>query len=297
MNICGHEITIRGKLIRIASLSDEMYEFLGDPEAAINALREGGDRIDLFTFTQRLPDTSPKYPYPMEWDNLAVLPVSTFDHWWNHQIGTFPRNRARQAEKRGVKILEVSYSETLVQGIWEIYNECEVRQGKRFPHYGKDLSAVRKMTATFLDRSAFIGAYLGDRLIGFAKLHCDETRTQAGLPNILSLIQHKDKAPTNALIARAVRYCAEKGIPYLIYSRFSDGKKERDSLMDFKERNGFKPINLPRYYVPLTPVGWAAFRLGMHRRITDHVPEPVLAKLRDARRFWYASKLKKANNN
>ena len=57
----------------------------------------------FFTFMQAMPKTSPKYAYPMEWDNLAVIPVSTFHHSWrNHQIRSFPRNRARQAAKEGV---------------------------------------------------------------------------------------------------------------------------------------------------------------------------------------------------
>ena len=291
MNVCGQEIRIRGSLVRIAGLSADTFEFVDDPEATVNAMRKSGDRIDLFTFMQRLPDTSPKYAYPMEWDNLAVLPVSTFDHWWTKQINDKTRNMARRAGKKGVTILEVPIDEAFIRGVWTIYNECAVRQGKRFPHYGKDLETVRRETATFLDRNVFIGAYLDDTLIGFAKLHCHGARIQAGLVSILSLAQHRDKSPTNALVAEAVRHCAAKGIPNLVYSRFSDGNKERDSLMEFKEHNGFQRVNLPRYYVPLTPVGWAAFHLGLHHRIADHIPEPVLAKLRNARRLWYAIKL------
>jgi hypothetical protein len=291
MMVCGQEIKTQGRLIRIAGLSADTYEFLVHPEEAVKTLKECRDRIDLFTFMQRLPDTSPKYSYPMEWDNLAVLPISTFDHWWNQQIGFKARNKAKQAEKKGVTIREVPFSDALVRAIWEIYNECEVRQGKRFPHYGKDLETVHKMSATFLDRSAFIGAYLDDRLIGFAKLHCDATRTQAGLAHILSLIEHRDKAPTNALVARAVRYCAENGIPHLVYSRFSDGNKQLDSLKDFKERNGFKRIELPRYYVPLTHLGVVAFQFGLHKRFIDHIPESVVATLRNARSRLYSSKL------
>jgi hypothetical protein len=147
------------------------------------------------------------------------------------------------------------------------------------------------MTATFLDRSTFIGAYLDDRLIGFAKLHCDAARTQAGLAHILSLIEHRDKSPTNALVARAVKYCAKNGIPNLVYSRFNEGNKQWDSLMEFKDRNGFKRIELPRYYVPLTRFGEIAFQLGLHRRFIDHIPESVFLALRNARNRLYSLKL------
>lgn len=288
MNVRGHEIRIQGKFIRIAGLSADTYEFLDDPEAAVEALRKGEERVDLFTFMQKLPDTSPKYTYPMEWDNLAVLPVSTFDHWWTKQVNDKTRNMARRAGKKGVVIREVPLDEAFIEGVWAIYNECEIRQGKRFPHYGKDLATVRRMTATFLDRSVFMGAYLEGRMIGFARLHCDATRTQAGLSSILSLAAHRDKAPTNALVAEAVRYCATHGIPYLVYSRYSDGNKERDSLMDFKDHNGFEKVNLPRYYIPLTARGRIAFTLGLHRGLVSHIPEPVLARLRAFRKAWYA---------
>jgi hypothetical protein len=230
----------------------------------------------------------------MEWDNLAVLPISTFERWWTEQIGFKARNKAKQAEKKGVTLREVAFDDALVQGIWEIYNECPVRQGRRFAHYGKNIDTVRKEEATFLDSSTFIGAFLGDKLIGFVKLVHDETRTQAGLMNIVSMIRHRDKAPTNALVAQAVRSCAERKISYLVYSNFAYGRKLRDSVRDFKERNGFQRIDLPRYYVPLTRTGWVAFRLGFHHRLADRLPEPVAAKLRELRNAWCSRRFQAA---
>jgi hypothetical protein len=292
MKVCGKEIRVDGRLIRIGGLAADTYEFVEDPEAVLDAVQKSGVRIDLFSFMQRMPHTSPKYPYPMEWDNLAVLSVSTFDHWWTQQIGFKARNKAKQAEKNGVTLRQVPFDNALVKGIWAIYNECPVRQGKPFAHYGKNIEMVHKEAGTFLDRSIFIGAFLGDRLIGFAKLLCDETRTQAGLVHVLSMVQFKDKAATNALVAQAVRCCATEKIPYLVYSRFNDGgRKQRDSLMDFKERNGFQRIDLPRYFVPLTRIGSTAFRLGLHKRLADRVPEPVLARLRLLRKAWTNRKL------
>ena len=291
MNVCGKDIRVSGRVIRIAGLDADTYEFLEDPESMIEALRQCGTRIDLFTFMQRLPASSPKYRYPVEWDNLAALPVSTFDHWWTKQIGFKARNKAKQAEKKGVVIREVSFDESLVCGIWRIYNESRIRQGRPFSHYGKDLEAVHKGAATFLERSIFAGAFLGEELIGFTKLIMDETRTQAGLVHIVSMLAHRDKAPTNALVAQAVRSCAARAIPYLVYSRFSDGKKHRDSLIDFKERNGFQRFDLPRYYVPLTRAGALALRLGLHKKIVEHVPESLLTRLRQLRSAWYNRKL------
>jgi hypothetical protein len=287
MKVGNTEIKIAGRLLRIARLDADKYRFLEDPETILDALRKSRIRADIFTFVQKLPDTAPKFSYPMEWDNFAAIPITTFDDWWNKQIGFKARNKAKQAEKKGVVLREVPFSEELVRGIWEIYNECPVRQGRRFRHYGKNLETVYREEATYLDSSVFIGAFLGEKLIGFIKLVSNEARTQAGLMNIVSLIQQRDKAPTNALVAQAVRDCANRGISYLVYSNFSYGKKLRDSLADFKERNGFQRIEVPRYYVPLTPLGHAALRLGLHRRLAEHVPESIAAKLRELREAWY----------
>jgi hypothetical protein len=282
-------------MLRVARLDAEKYHFVDDPEPLIDALRHCGTRIDLFTFLQRLPETTPKYRYPFEWDNLAVLPISTFDHWWTKQIGFKARNKAKQGEKKGLTLREVPFDERLVKDIWEIYNECPIRQGKPFKYYGKDIDTVRKIEATYLDTSVFIEALLEDKAIGFIKLVWDETRAQAGLMNIVSMVQHRDKAPSNAMVVQAVKSCANRGIQYLVYSNFAYGKKKKDSLSDFKERNGFKQVDLPRYYVPLTDFGWAVFNMGLHRKLTDHIPEPVMARLREMRNDWYARKFQVAS--
>jgi hypothetical protein len=292
---CNREIKVTGRMLRIARLNADKYHFLLDPRPVIDALKKSGTRIDMFTFLQALPETKPHFDYPMEWDNLAVLPVTTFDNWWNKQIGFKARNKAKQASKKGVDVREVPFDESLARGIWEIYNEAPVRQGRRFPHYGKDLETVYREEATYLESSTFIGAFLNEEMIGFVKLVADETHTQAGLMNILSKLQHRDKAPTNALVAQAVQSCADRGIARLVYSNFSYGKKGHDSVSEFKERNGFQQVVLPRYYVPLTALGWVAFRLGLHRRLVDRLPESVMTKLREARGKWHSRKLRIAS--
>jgi hypothetical protein len=290
MQICGKEALIKGKLIRIARLDGEGYQFLENPEVGLGSLRKSGTRTDLFTFIQKLSDTSPRYSYLMEWDNMAVLPVSTFDHWMTHQINSKVRNMIRKAAKNGVVVREVQFDDALIRGIQAIYSESPIRQGKRFWHYKKDIETLRRMKATFLDRSIFIGAFLEGNLIGFIKLVTDESGTQAGLMHIVSMIRHRDKAPTNALIAQAVRSCAERGIAHLWYANFSYGKKQRDSLTDFKRHNGFQKIEVPRYYVPFTIVGRIALRLGLHHSKADWIPEPIAAIYRKARSLWYARK-------
>ncbi|PYU29744.1 MAG: hypothetical protein DMG31_16220 [Acidobacteria bacterium] len=294
IKLCGKDVKAEGRLVRIARLDGDKYNFPEDPQALVNGLRKCGTRIDLFTFLPRLSKTSPEYHYPMEWDNLAVLSVSSFDGWWTNQIDNKTRNMVRKAQKNGVVTRELAFGDTLVRGIWEINNECPIRQGKRFPHYGMSLDRVREYAGTFLDRTIYIGAFLGNEMIGFVKLVMDETQTQACLVHILSMVQHKGKAPTNALLAQALRSCTDRGISYLVYENFSYGKKQGDSLSRFKEANGFRRLDLPRYYVPLTRIGWAAFHMGLHHKLVEYLPDSITAKLRDFRTAWYSRKFQLA---
>jgi hypothetical protein len=295
--VCGKEIRSRGTLIRMAFVEGEGFQFLEDPGAAIDVLRKSKVRFDLFTFKQRISDGSPQYDYPMEMDNMAVIRISTYDDWLNKQINFKVRNKIRKAEKSRVVVRELPFDDELIRGIHGVYNSSPVRQGKRFKHYGIDIESLRGMKSTFLDRSIFIGAFFEGSMIGFIKLVADESWSQAGLMHIVSIIQHRDKAPTNALVAQAVRSCAERGIPYLFYDNFSYGQKEESSLSDFKRHNGFQKVEIPRYYIPLTAVGRMALRLGLHRGILDWVPAPIGATYRRIRRLWYARKMPPGSQN
>ncbi len=286
INVCGRDIHFEGRLFRVGRLDADLFESVDDPEPLVAALRKCRTRMDLFTFMQRIDEPAPKFSYVMEWDNLAVLPVSTFDHWWNHQIRSDPRNRARQAQRKGVILRDLPLDDALVRGIWEIYNECPVRQGRPFRHYGMTVSAVAKQLITYPDRSIFIGAFLNEQLIGFVKLITDQHRLQANLVHILAMVKHRDKAPTNALIAHSVRVCAERHIHYLVYQNFFYGRKTGDSLNHFKEINGFHPVQLPRYYIPLTRRGSMGLRLGLHHRLVERLPTFLFTRIRDLRNSW-----------
>ena len=62
------------------------------------------------------------------------------------------------------------FNDDLIRGIVEVNNDSPVRQGRRFPHYGKTFDQVKKDHSSFLDRSDFICAYLGNEFIGFLKI-------------------------------------------------------------------------------------------------------------------------------
>jgi hypothetical protein len=291
LDVQDREIRIDRRLIRLGYIDGEGFQFLKDPEAAIRTLRESRPGIDIFTFIQKLSETTPKYSFPTESDNFAVLPITTFDDWMKHQIDFKVRNKIRKAEKNGVRVREVPFDDSLIRAISVIYNESPIRQGKRFWHYGKDLETLRKMKATFLERSIFIGAFYQETMIGFVKLVASEDYSQAGTMHIISMVSYRDRAATNALIAQAVRSCADRKIPLLWYANMLYGNKERDPLADFKRHNGFQKVDIPRYFVPLTLAGRVGLRLGLHRGLNSWVPESLARRYRSLRSEWYARRL------
>jgi hypothetical protein len=88
-------------------------------------------------------------------------------------------------------------------------------------------------------------------------------------------------------MAEAVRQCCIRGVEYLLYEKYDYGKKSGDSLTRFKQNNGFMRMDVPRYYVPLTPKGALALRMGFHKDAKDRLPEWIGAPLRDIRQRWY----------
>lgn len=280
------EITVSGKFVKIARLEEEWYEDIDDPVSLISKLKNSNVRADIFTFWQRLPDTKPKYSYYMEWDNIAAITIKTYDYWFEKQINRNSRRAIQKAKKSKIDIRKVNFNESLVKGIFDIFNETPVRQGRRFWHYGKDYQVVKEEMSRDMNRCDFFGAYYKDNLIGFIKLIY--TRREAFFAQILSKIEHRDKSPTNALIAKAIEVCVEKNIHYLIYGRFDYGKKGSNSLKDFKRRNGFNKIDIPRYYIPLTIKGEIVLKLNLHHGIVGIIPKYINEFLLNLRKKWYS---------
>jgi hypothetical protein len=278
--INGKTLVVSGRLLRVCRLRDEYYEFVENPEEFLARLRgKHGVKADLFTFLQEIPDRTPKFEYHLEWDRAAVLRLGSFEDWWKKQINDKTRNMVRKAQKAGVDVRLAEFGAQLVEGIHRIYNESPVRQGRPFRHYGKNLQTIQSEHGTFLDRSQFLGAFFASQLIGFAKLV--HGHGISNLMNIISLISYRDKAPTNALIAKAVEICASRGVPYLQYGTGNTG-----SIGDFKRHHAFEETLVPRYYVPLDLRGAVLLGLGFHRPVEDRIPQSWRTALAMLRRRW-----------
>jgi len=288
-DVNGTTIVVTGRWIKLASIHGEDWAEteLQNPEACTKEIKEQrsrGLRADIFTFAQKLPVTLPKYEYAMEWDSIAAISVVSFSDWWTNRVSSYLRKDVRKAAKLGVVVRPVQFNDDFVRGIMEIYNETPIRQGRPFWHYHKGFDPVKLANATYLERADFLGAFWGDELIGFLKIVY--VNHVARLMQIISKDAHRDKRPMNALIAKAVEVCAERGCSYLTYGkyRYSQGV---DSVTAFKHRNGFEEILIPRYFVPLTSRGRLALRLRLHLGARELVPDAALRALKRVRAFMY----------
>jgi hypothetical protein len=290
-------IEVSGKLLKTATIRDEELVqgvTVTNVESFVTSIRKRGVKADIFAFSQKPDQPTPLFSHFHGWDNLAVIDVSTYDAWLNG-LSQDTRRNVRRAAKRGIEVKVVAFDDALVRGIKEIYDETPHRQGRHFWHYGKDFEVVKAECATYLERSQFIGAFDGTELIGFAKLvFVDRT---ARILHILSKIKHQDKRPTNALVAKAVEFCAQSNISQLAYCQYSYGKGDDDSLTTFKRHCGFRRIDFPRFFVPLTLKGKLALMLRLHLGIKPHVPNFILAALRRARSRYYDSAGQKRSTN
>ena len=278
----GIEIAIAGRFPRVAKLYGEYHEYAGDAESLVAGVR-ANVRADIFTFVQPVDDRVPKYNFPRQPDPVAVLPIDTYEKWWKQTINDKTRNMIRKAGKKGVTIQQVEFNDELVKGIQEVYNECPLRQGKPFKHYGKSFEVLKEAHASYLDRSVFIGAYFEGKLIGFIKVIL--LGKSASIMQIISMVSHRDKAPTNALLGKAVELCAGRGVQNLQYGIWS-----RRSMGDFKLHHGFQEVEMPRYFVPLNFRGRLALSLKLHRSLLDVLPGKFVDYFAGLRTKWYLFK-------
>jgi hypothetical protein len=288
VRIGDREVVIEGKWLKVARIFDECWiegQPVEAPEAFLASLKRYGARSDLFTFTQALPETDRKFDYTVEWDNLAVAPTTDFSTWWEG-LPQESRKNVRRAERRNLVVRAVEFNNDLVRGIKGIYDETPIRQGRRFWHYGKDLETVKRENFSYLERSQFIGAYYKDELVGFLKMvYVGPT---ARIMQILAKNCHFDKRPVNALLAKAVEICSKRTTASLIYGQYIYDKKADSPVTEFKRRNGFHQLLLPRYYIPLSLKGRVALATRLHRGLKALLPGRVLSALLVIRQSVYA---------
>lgn len=291
---CEHEsaeedgdvvLRAQGRFPRIGIVDGEPYTFAHNIEQLIARARNCP--LDLLTFLQHPLTTGIQYRHYAEIENLAYLPVSTYAQWWKQQCRDSACRQIKKATRAGIEVSETPLTEELIEAIHAIYNEMPVRQERKYPYYGYSLARTREMAETFRQRSIYLAARLDGKIIGFLRLVAHGS-DYAAILNILALACHREKSPTNALIAHAVKVCESRGISHLTYLNLTYGNKGIDGLARFKMTHGFTRLETPRYYVPLTVRGMIALRLRLHHRLRDRIPIGIGNLLRQTRSHWYA---------
>jgi len=287
-------VQITGRVLKTARLRSEYFVRVEDPGTFVDDVKKSGVRADVLTFVQDVNDRSPRYSFHCEGDKIAVLPITTYDHWFKKQLYNKPRNTLRKAAKIGLEIRLEEFGEPLLQGIKGVYDETPIRQGRRNRHYRKAPETIRREHATFLDRSQFISAYYAGEMIGFAKVTFSEG---CGIVmNFLSKIGHRDKAPNNALLAKAVEICADRELKCLVYGVWGSGGSSR-GLVEFKVANGFECVEVPRYFVPLTSLGRLALKVGIHRGLVHRMPASCIWAAAKVRKWWNTLRFRAVHAN
>src|SRR5215467_15227037 len=170
LSVDGKNIIVRGKWVRKATVDAEEWleTEVADPELCIRKLKEqksGALHADIFTFGQMIPATAPQYGYPMEWDSVAAVRVTTFKEWWD-KLPQETRKNVRRSQKRGVVVAVKELNDDLIRDIVKLTSDSPIRQGKRFVHYGKTFEQIKKDQSSHIDHSDFICAYSEENLIG-----------------------------------------------------------------------------------------------------------------------------------
>jgi hypothetical protein len=289
LSVDGKHLVVKGTWLKLAYVNNEQWleSEVEDPNRCVKMLkgqRPDGIRADLFTFSQKLPATNPKYDYSLEWDSVAAVRVTSFKDWWE-RLPQETRKNVRRSQKRGVVVEAKKLDDALIRDLYILNNESAVRQGKVFTHFGKTLEQVARDQVDYLDRSDYICAYFENELVGVLKLVY-----RGEVASILTFVpktSHSDKRPANALIAKAVELCDAKKLTYLTYGMFNYGNKRNTPLREFKIRNGFGEVLVPRYYVPLTAKGTVALKLKLHRGFIGLLPHSVITFLVNVRAKVY----------
>src|ERR1700742_2995262 len=82
VSVENRPVIVQGGWKRMARVHDEEWtagQMMANPETFIAELKAKNVKADYFMFSQKPPETTPKYPYHVEWDNVAIIPLGSYD--------------------------------------------------------------------------------------------------------------------------------------------------------------------------------------------------------------------------
>jgi GNAT superfamily N-acetyltransferase len=241
--------------------TDWLYDV--DPEPYVKSLM---GKMDVFTFWNRVPNKAVlTVDGKVEMDNIAALPITSLDHWWNVQVSRKVRNVIRKAVKNKVVVQHGSFCEEYYEELYSLYHGITFRQNKPFTHRHESLEQIKFGLGKLLNhRFEILNAYHNEKLIGTLGLLYSEETSLIG--NFTVADEYQKLGVPSLLIEKAVESTVNAKKKLLIYTHWkTDKEASNDSLRDFKRHCGFQEMKVARYYVPLTFKGKVVIFLGLHK--------------------------------
>ncbi len=202
-----------------------------------------GKGVDLFSFIERSflrRHKQHRFGFYTSSETIGLLQIEGFDTWVK-SLRPRERTTIRKADRIGLKTRVVDVDEDFIQSACRIYNETPIRQGRKYSGFGISVDDVRNKFSN-LQSSEVIGAYIDNKLIGLAWIEFGDQ--VAAMMSFISLTSRRNKNPNNALMARTVKLCHEKGFRYLTYGNMG----YNPGLDFFKKNNGFQRVCNPKVF-------------------------------------------------
>ena len=175
LEVEGRTVIATGRWIKTAAVRASVRPGpdRSGPQRAIEALRGWNERPDIFTFSQKIGERAAELGAHTEWDDFAVVRITSYEDWLKNRIKRDAKENLRRAKREGVVVRTSLYDDEFVRGIKELYDETPIRQGKPFWHYGKSFEALKEI-AWHLPRTG--GIHRGLPGGGADRLHQDGLR-------------------------------------------------------------------------------------------------------------------------
>ena len=103
-------LMIRGKIIKIASIQGENWteiNFVNNYHELVKLALESNIKADIFTFAQKIPNVKPMHNFFFKFDNIAAIPLTTYQNWLNSVSSGMRKDLKRSKKHRiYVKVVE-----------------------------------------------------------------------------------------------------------------------------------------------------------------------------------------------
>ncbi len=150
---------------------------------------------------------------------------------WEHHLDSKGRNRIRRAEKAGVEFVADENLEYLDSFMAIYHHAMDLVGASSFYYFDRDyFSAIKEGLG---DEACLMCGFLDGELVAGMLFLCDDTYAHAHLSG--SRIEHRDVAPNNLVLHRALLHARERGCKMFHVGGGSSTRAD-DSLLRFKGR-------------------------------------------------------------